>query len=135
MRNIVNFKKIVSQKGFSLLEIVVSIAVIAGLFMLYTAVINNISLSKTIKQRDVALKIASHEIEGLRAGGYSSLPSTGSFTDSNLSSLLSGAGTVTVSNYNSKTKQIVVTVLWTDFSGNSQSVSLSTLILQSGGLK
>lgn len=123
------------QKGFTLLEVIVSIAVIAGLFMLYTAAINNVFLSRTIKQKDVALRIASHKMEELRAGGYDSLPASGSFSDSNLSSLPSGTGSMTISDYNTSTKQVQVTVSFEDFAGNNQSVSLSTLIIQSGGLK
>ncbi|OGZ69007.1 MAG: hypothetical protein A3D35_02620 [Candidatus Staskawiczbacteria bacterium RIFCSPHIGHO2_02_FULL_34_9] len=124
-----------NQKGFTLLEVVVSIAVIAGLFMLYTAVISNVSLSRTIKQKDIALKIASHEIEGLRAGGYDLLPVSGSFSDDNLSLLPSGEGALRVSDYIDDVKEVVVTVSWVNFLGKSQSLSLSTLILEEGGLK
>jgi len=124
-----------NKKGFTLLEVVISIAIIAGLFMLYIAVIGNIYLAKTVRQKDIALKIASHKIEELRANGYDSLPATGSFSDNNLSSLNSGTGSMTISDYNSSTKQVQVTVSWKDFSGDNQSVSLSTLIVQSGGLK
>src|SRR3989344_6457773 len=111
-----------NQKGFSLLEVVVSIAIIAGLFMLYTAVISNIYLSRTVKQKDIALKIASHQIEGLRAAGYDLLPATGSFNDINLALLPSGSGTVTVTDYSDQIKQVVVAVAWTDFSGENQSI-------------
>lgn len=130
-----NKNNVKKQKGFSLLEIVISIAIIAGLFMLYTVVIGNAFLSKTTKQKDIALKIATHTIEGLRNGGYDALPASGSFSDDNLSRLPSGSGNITVSDYNDMTREVVVTVSWVDSSGNNQSMSLSTLILQAGGLR
>jgi prepilin-type N-terminal cleavage/methylation domain-containing protein len=122
-----------NQSGFSLIEVVVSIGIIAVMVLLYFAMFSSVSLAKHAKNRDIALKIANHEMESLRGLGYDALPASGSFSDASLSSLTSGAGSVAVSAYNAQTKEVTVTVTWNESSG-SQSVSLSTLIVNSGGL-
>ncbi len=123
-----------SSRGFTILEVVVSVGLIAIMLLLAYTMYANVLTVQELKQRDIALKISSHQIENLRGLGYSALPASGSFSNADLSLLPSGAGAMAVSVYNAQTKQVTVTVSWAGLGGN-ESVSLSTLIVNSGGLK
>lgn len=125
-----------ASRGFSLVEVVISICIIGAILILLQSVVRTGVLVRTAKNEGVALSIARNELESVRSSGYSALPGSGSFSDSLLSTLPSGATTtLTVSAYNAKTKQVTVTVVWRD-PGNTASttVSLDTLITQTGGL-
>ena len=106
------------------------------MLILIQAVIHSSVLVRTAKNHGIALSIARNELEGLRAGGYAALPSSGSFADTLLNTLPKAATTtLTVSDYNEKTKQVVVSVVWLNSGMTASStVSLSTLITQTGGL-
>lgn len=125
-----------SARGFSLIEVIVSIFIVGVILLMVQAVARSSVLVRTSKNQGIALAIARNELEGLRAGGYATLPSSGSFSDSLLSALPSAATTtLAVSAYNAKTAQVTVSVVWRDpGSAASSTVSLSTLITQTGGL-
>jgi len=125
-----------ASRGFSLIEVIVSIFIMGVMLLMLQSVIRSGTLVRTSKNQGVALAIARNELENVRANGYASLPSSGSFSDALLSTLPPAAtATLTVSVYNAKTKQVTVNVIWKD-SGTpaSSTVSLSTLITQVGGL-
>jgi len=122
--------------GFSFIEVVVSIFVMSMMLFLFQAMLRSAGLIVSTRNQDAALTIARNEIEKLRAGGYSSVPSSGSFTNDLLATLPSGSATLTTSDYNTKTKQVTTTVSWQERNvAASSSVSLSTLITQVGGLQ
>ena len=122
--------------GSSLIEVLVTLFIVGVMVVFYQAASRSALLTRIAKDEDLALRIATHELEGLRAGGYMSLPASGSFSDSLLSNLASSSAAMNVSDYNTKTKQVTVTVSWTESgSSGAHSVSLSTLITQTGGLK
>lgn len=121
--------------GFSLVEILVTVGLVGIMIVVYFGVLNSGFLARDSRDRDVALRIASHKIEELRALGYSNLPASGSFTDTLMSSLPSGSGSFTVSTYNTKTKQVVVTVSWTEPHQGAHPVVLTTLLTQLGSFK
>lgn len=125
-----------SARGFSLIEVIVSIFIVGVILLMVQAVARSSVLVRTSKNQGIALAIARNELEGLRAGGYATLPSSGSFSDGLLSALPSAATTtLAVSAYNAKTAQVTVSVVWRDpGSAASSTVSLSTLITQTGGL-
>jgi prepilin-type N-terminal cleavage/methylation domain-containing protein len=128
-----NLKK---QTGFSLIEVVVTLFIIGVIFVIYQVALNGIFLTRNAKDQEVALRVATHKVEELRSLGYFSLPASGAFTDSQLSSLLQSSASMAISDYNLKTKQITVTVSWKENNTNvPHSLQLNTLISQDGGLK
>lgn len=125
-----------AHRGFSLVEVVVSIFIIGVMLFMLQAIIHSSALVRMAKNQGIALSIARNKLEGLRAGGYTNLPTSGSFSDSLVDTLPQAATTtLVVSDYNVKTKQVSVSVVWKD-QGTvaSTTVSLSTLIAQTGGL-
>jgi prepilin-type N-terminal cleavage/methylation domain-containing protein len=125
-----------SSRGFSLIEIVVSVFIVGVMLIMLQAVMHSGVLVRNSKSRGVALAIARNELEILRAGGYATLPPSGTFSDILMSTLPPFATTTrTVSIYDAQTKQVSVSVVWRDAgSPASSTVSLSTLITQTGGL-
>ena len=123
-------------RGFSLIEIIVSIFFVGVMLILLQSVILSGILVRTSKSEGIALTIARNKIESVRAGGYGAIPSSGSFSDALLSSLPpSSTATLTVSAYNAQTKEVVATVVWRETgSAASSTVSLDTLITQTGGI-
>lgn len=123
-----------STAGFTLIETVVTIFLIAVIVAVYAAMTNIVTLNRDVQHQGLAVRIAASELDLLRHNGYSSLPASGTFTSSQLANLPQGAGALTVTNYNAKTKQVAVTVSWQDPGKSARSVSLTTLITATGGL-
>ena len=117
----------------SLIEVVISMFMIAVLFVFYTAALNTVALSKKLRFENLAYHVANKQMEVLRDTAFSSLPSSGTISDSQLSQIPSGAGSYTISSYPGYggMKEIVVTVIWND--GIAKSVVLRTLA-GSGGI-
>lgn len=123
-------------RGFSLIEVVVAVAIIGLIATVTSTLLQRVSVdAREIRNQDLALKIARNEIEVLRASGYASLPASGSFTNTLLSSLVSSSALVTIADFDAKTKRADVTVSWQSAGLASRSVSLSTLITQNSTLK
>jgi prepilin-type N-terminal cleavage/methylation domain-containing protein len=122
------------QKGFTLIEVLVTIGLISVVFIMHYTLINSNTNALSARYKDLALRICISKMESLRALGYSGLPVSGSFSDSLLSSLPAGTGALAVSDYNSQIKHIGVTVSWTDPTFGPRSVALDTLISQNGGI-
>lgn len=121
--------------GFSLVEVTVAFAIIGLIIVATSSLLQRIPINgREVRDQDLALKIARNEIEVLRAAGYASLPANGPFVDALLSSLLSGAGSITTSDFNAKTKRADVSVTWVEAQSSLRSVSLTTLIAKDGGL-
>jgi len=121
-------------RGFTLIESITAIAVVALTSVAAVALFNTSTLTKVAQQQDLATRIANDKIQSIRAQGYASTPSNGPFTDSLLNSLPSGVGSTTTTTFNSGVKQVTVQVLWQEQNMGTTSVTLSTLIAQSGGL-
>lgn len=121
-------------RGFSLIETMVAIFVIGSTVALYVTTLRTSAVTREASHGGVALRIAEHKLEELRAAGYDALPASGTFSDSQLSSLTNSTAALTVTTFNPKTKQVVVTVSWSEPAGGDRSLSLATLITQVGGL-
>ena len=124
-----------TARGFSLIEVIVTVFVIGLAFLLYQGAIQNVFVSRSAKDEEVALRVASDKLEELRKGGYANLPASGSFSDAQLADLSQGTGSLTIADFNAETKQVEVTVSWNETStGGTHSVLLSTLMTQDGSI-
>lgn len=123
-----------SARGFTLIEIALTVAVLLAVVALYGATLSTVSLTSETGREDVALRIANQKLDDLRALGYAALPASGPFTDTQLQNLPSGSASTTVTVFNAKTKQVAATVSWVEAKGGARSISLTTLITQVGGL-
>lgn len=126
-------KLFLNKNGYLLIEVVISLGIIAIFFILFQAAATTAILNRDVKHKDLALRIAQSQIENLRSLGYAALPTSSSFIDTQLSLLPDGQSTTTFSQYNSKTLQAIVTVSWQESgSNNRHNVSLNTLISEGG---
>jgi prepilin-type N-terminal cleavage/methylation domain-containing protein len=121
------------EQGFTVIEVVVSLFIFGMMLLVYVASANTVTLNRSSKNKQVAYRVAASAIEELRATPYAALPTSHAITDPLLSTIPSGAGTVNISTYNAKTKQVVSTVTWRDpGSSQTRSFSLTTLITEGG---
>lgn len=122
--------------GFSLIEVTVAIAIIGIVTVATGALMQRLPINgREVRDQDIAVKIVRNEIENLRGLGYAALPSSGSFSDPLLASLASSTASITISNFNAKTKQADVRVSWQGAGTTTRSVSLTTLITEGSLLK
>lgn len=123
-----------AARGFSFIEVIVSIFIVSVMLLLLQAVLQSSILVRTAKDEGVALSIVRNELESLRAGGYAALPPSGPFSNSLLAMLPGATANVVVNDYNETTKQVSTSVTWQEVGGASDTVSLTTLVTRSGGL-
>ncbi len=117
-----------SQKGFSIIEVIVGISLIFVLFALAMLQVGTLDISRKQRYENIAYHIANKQMEDLRATAYASLPASGTISDPSLSQIPSGAGSYTVADYPGYAgmKKMVVTVTWND--GAAKSTILQTLV-------
>lgn len=128
-----HFLKQKSGAGFSLLEVPITLFIIAVVLLIYGAASNSVVLNRNSRHQDLAHYIAVSEMEDVRSLGYAGVPATGPFNHSLLSQLTGAAATVTTSDYNADTKQVTVTITWTEpGAATTRTVSLTTLINKYG---
>ncbi len=122
-----------NSDGNTLLEALMSLAIIAIFFVLFQAAAATAILNRNVKHQELALRIAQSQIENLRALGYAALPASGSFTDAQLTYLPEANASTTIIQYNAKTKQVSVEVSWQESGAQKRhNVSLITLIGEGG---
>lgn len=102
------------QAGLSIIEAVVAIFIIGVVLIMYAAANNSLKLNGNSQRLELAQRIALMEMEDLRATDFASLPASGSFSNTLLSKLPNGAGSISITSVNSSLKQMVVTVTWTE---------------------
>jgi Tfp pilus assembly protein PilV len=120
-------------RGFAMVEVIISIFILAAMLVIYGRANDTIAMNQGVKYQEIALRIAHSQIETLRSLPYDSLPSSGPFADTELASLPQGTGSVSVTAFNSSTKNVTVTVSWVEArNAQARSVALGTLITQGG---
>lgn len=116
-----------SQKGMSLIEVIISMGLISILLFLYISSMNIVAHTKKLRYENLAYHAANKKMEELRATAFTSLPTSGTISDSMINQIPSGNGSFTVTDHPSFTglKELTVTVTWND--GKSKQVQLKTL--------
>ena len=111
----------------------VTLFIIGVTLIMFQVISNSIVLNKYNRYKEVALRIAENQLQELRTTAYASLPASGSFNNSLLSSIPEGAGSMTITEVDDGFTQATVTVTWRNPKDNGdQSVNLSTYIWQWG---
>lgn len=119
-------------RGFSLIEILVSIALLGVIALVAAMLVSTIGLSRSARHTGTATQIAESAIEAARAEGAASIAS-GALTDTRLAELPEGSGSISVSAYDADLTEVMVEVVWRDTrTSDMKSVSLTTLIGNSG---
>lgn len=121
------------RSGFSLVEILLSIFLILALISVLLTTSASYYQTHRSNLQQLAMSIASKQMETLRNTAFASLPPSGSFADSDLSRLPQSTATRTITNYqsNTKIKLATITVSWTE-SGVTKNAKLETLISETG---
>ena|SRR3989338_7997696 len=111
----------------SLIEVIVSMFMLTVILVFYASALNTVALSRKTRNEGMAYRIASKQIETLRAADFLNLPPSGPIVDPMLSQIPSGSGSFTVSDYPGYTgmKEFVATVGWND--GQARSVVIRSL--------
>ncbi|MDD3486925.1 MAG: type II secretion system protein [Candidatus Moranbacteria bacterium] len=123
------------KTGFSILEVFITIFIIGVILILYQASLSGFYIIRTVKDQEIALRVANNKLEELRSAGYDNIPSTGSFNNPQLSDFLDKSSILTVEDFNAETKQITVTINWREKAGAPfKNVSLTTLVTKNGGI-
>lgn len=121
------------QKGSTIIEILISLFIFGIVLVIYSAASNTLLLNKGAKNQQLAFRIASNQMETLRATSYASLPGSGPLSDPLLSSLPSGTASLQASDYNEDVKEFTVIVSWREVgNSNTRTVTLTTLITEGG---
>ncbi len=122
------------HRAFTLVEVVVAIFILGVSITLFAVMGVLLKNAAGIRYTQLATRIAQSKLDELRAGGYDALPSSGPFTVAELADLPSGEASTTVTTYNDKMKQVQVGVSWVGSDNNERYTSLSTLVIDQGGL-
>lgn len=124
-----------AKEGFGLIEIILSVVLIIAIVTALFALSGTFFIRRSSDLQSIAAKIASKDIENLRAATFSSLPAsaTCSITDSDLSKLPSGCGDRTITDYTDdpNIKQVTITIRWQEKS-IAKSLVMDTLIYANG---
>ena len=117
-----------------MVEMLVALFIMSVTVAFVTIVVGTIKVTRDATYENIAFRIADTKLDELRAGGYAALPANGSFSDPDLASLPQGSASTSVAVLNAKTKQVAAGVSWQGADNRTRSVSLTTLITQTGGL-
>jgi len=123
----------VKPAGFSLIEIVISLALIAVTLIGYYAALRTITLTRQSKHQSLAVQLATKKIEELKATAFSSLPSGGVIDDPLLLSLPSATSTFSLADYSgsNQIKKVTVTIKWQEPNGQ-KTVEFTSLLIANG---
>jgi len=117
------------------LEVLVTLFIVGLVLVLFQTALSKVRLIRYVENEETALRVANNKIEELRAGGYNALPSSGSFSDSQLNTLSSCSAAMAITDFNATTKKVIITIQWQQPPSTSvRNISLTTLITKTGGL-
>lgn len=127
------------QRGFSIVEVVMVIAIIGLLVLLIYNLPNAITTNTNSKNRSIALGVAEKQMDLLRRQTYLNLTNGSTqFTDSALSNIPQGAATYTIEDCPEQVctngedaKRVKIEVTWDEL-GEANSVNLETIITEGG---
>jgi prepilin-type N-terminal cleavage/methylation domain-containing protein len=128
-----------SEKGVSLIELILVIVAVAVLAVLIAALPQSISSIRYSNNESLARQIASKELDFLQKQPYGNLSNgVNDFSDSSLSKLPSGAGNFEIDDCPAEIctngediKKIKVSVNWME-SGKTKNVDLFTMVSEGG---
>ncbi len=124
-----------NQRGFTLLEIVLSIVLLGIVFSFYNQLAQTTHFTNRGRFNDIGLSIAVEHLELYRGENFGLLPDgVVDMVDPDLDLLPQGSGAIEFSDYGSADsgiKQAVVTVQWID-RGTPRAVTLTTLFTNGG---
>jgi len=123
------------RRGFTLVETLVTLFILSVTVVFVVLVIGVMKNIRDASYESRAFHIAEDQLESLRAAGYGSLPTDGTaFTSPDLVDLPQGSASTSVAVWNAKMKKVGAGVGWLDSAGRARVVSLTTLIVDTGGL-
>lgn len=134
-------RKLTAQSGFSLVELILVIAVAIMILAVLTNFTPAMGLITTSGHETTAREITAKRIEQIRAQGYDNLANgTSPISDSKISSLPQGAASTTVADcpgnvctQNEPIKYVTIQVSWNE---NNKPVNFSVnTLISKGGLK
>lgn len=131
--------RLINNKGVSLIELLLVMALVGFLVLLIANLPNSINLIGKANHQSTALKIASKALEDKRSLQYQNLANgEQALSDPRLLRLPSGSGQVLVEDCDplictqgENARQVFVKVTWQE-SGKAQEVTLKTLISEGG---
>lgn len=139
------FSFLKSEKGFSIIEILLVLMIIGFIVSLINLAPSAIGLIGSSKYESLGKEIAQKKIEDLRSLGYDNIcdptpnPCNENITDSRLSTLPSGTGVALVESCpsgiclnNEEIKKLTITVSWIEPEKGSKKVEMTTLISEEG---
>lgn len=133
-----NINKLKDHKGVSLLEVIISLGILAfSLTGVLSGLANGHRWFGTTREMGQAAAVAQQEIERLRSLEFSQVVALApqyTFAPNSQSELSkhSAIGTVTITSINANQVQIVSNVTWTDSMGSSRTQELASLVTQNG---
>lgn len=122
-----------NNQGFTLIELVVTIGLMAVTLFSYFVVLQTIAANRFLQHQTLAYQVALKKVEELKSLPFASLPAGGSFTDSALSVLSQPQASLTISDYggSAQLKEATVIISWREMAQTKQ-VEIKTLLTEGG---
>src|SRR3989344_2643573 len=119
------------QRGFTLIEVLVTLFLISTAFAAYGTMVHTAILTRGAHYQETALRVAEHKLEEMRVAPYESWADEASFVDNQLDALPSGTASVDVEEYAEGIKSAIITIVW-QTRGSEQTLSFTTLKAEGG---
>ncbi len=141
MRNYLSIKSNLTQKGFSLVELLLVVLVAGIILMVLSNLTPTFNLLKTSSQENTSRQIVAKKIEDIRSEGYDSLANgSSSFSDNLLNQLPQSSALTIIEDCpaniclnNEPIKKVTIEISWNE-NNKPQKFSATTLISK-GGLR